>query len=263
MSEVSASATRVGDYDLRVVEAGLGRPVVVLGDLFGVADTREFCAALAQKNAVQAPVHPGFDGTPQPEWLDTIADLANFYLEFLKARGLRAVNLVGLGVGGWIAAELAVRDASRLASLTLVNAAGIRVEGAPQCDVFLGAEDDLLRRLVHDPSLAHKLIETSLTPEREDLRLLNQQYAARLCWQPRLFDPHLRKWLHRIDAPTLLVWGEKNALFPQAYGAAWRDLIPGAQLETLAACGHLAGIEKPAELSALVTAFIAQQGAAQ
>ncbi len=259
MGEFSAHAVEVDGYELRVARAGAGAAVLVLGDVFGPGGIGGFHAALAKKHAVEAPTHPGFDATPTPEWLDNVSDLANFYLDYLKARASRGVHLVGLGVGGWIAADLATRDSSRLASLTLVNAAGLRVDGVAQADVFLGTEDEALRRLTHDPAAAERAIAETLTPESEDTRLLNQQYAARLTWQPRLHDPHLRKWLRRIEAPTLVAWGAENALFPKAYGAAWRDLIPGAKLETIAGCGHLAAFEKPAELAAIVSTFIAGQ----
>src|SRR5436305_1144312 len=82
-----------------------------------------------------------FGASDTPEWLDTIADLANFYLEFLDQLDLRDVHLVGSSLGGWIAADLAVRNASRLASLTLAGAAGIHVPGVPQVDTFLSNDE--------------------------------------------------------------------------------------------------------------------------
>ena len=77
------------------------------------------------------PEHPGFDDSDTPDWLDTIHDLAYFYLDFLAQLDLDRVHLAGVSLGGWIAAEMAVRDTSRLASLTLVGAAGIHVPGVP------------------------------------------------------------------------------------------------------------------------------------
>jgi len=82
-------------------------------------------AELAKRFDVIVPEHPGFGASDTPAWLDTVGDLANFYLDFLDALDLRGVHLVGSSLGGWIAADLAVRNASRLASLTLIGAAGI------------------------------------------------------------------------------------------------------------------------------------------
>ncbi len=93
------------------------------------------------------PEHPGFGGSAIPPWLDRVSDYANFYLEFLARLELRRVHLVGLSLGGWIAADLAVRDAARLATLTLVDASGIHLDGVPQVDPFMSGEEDAARDL--------------------------------------------------------------------------------------------------------------------
>lgn len=258
---MSTRTVSVSGDDIAVAEGGAGAPVLVLGDIIGPAAAM-FLSSLARAGAVQAPTHPGYNGAPHPDWLETVSDLANFYLDYLKARDLRGVHLVGLGIGGWIAADLAVRNSDRLKSLTLVNAAGVRVAGVNQCDIFLGTEDEALRKLIHDPAIATRAIAETLTPESEDTRLLNNQYLARLTWQPRLHDPHLQKWLRRIDKPTLVVWSENNLLFPRAYGVAWRDAIPGATLAALPDCGHAAAYEQPEGLAARIAQFIAAQGGA-
>ena len=55
----------------------------------------------------------------------------------------------------------------------------------------------------------------------------NALALAKLGWQPRLYDPHLRKWLHRISVPTLIVWGDNDKLIPPAYGPAYPRSDPG------------------------------------
>ena len=84
-----------------------------------------------------APEHPGFGESDTPDWLDNIHDLAYFYLDVLDALKLDDVHLVGNSLGGWIAAELAVRSTERLASLTLAGSAGLYVPGVAQVDPFL------------------------------------------------------------------------------------------------------------------------------
>ena len=68
-----------------------------------------------------------------------------------------------------------------------------------------------------------------LRPELEDVALKNRMTTAKLVWQPRSHDPHLHKWLHRIDVPTLLIWGEHDRLFPKEYAFAYQRLIPGSK----------------------------------
>ena len=90
-----------------------------------------FMEALSQKFDVLVPEHPGFGESETPAWLDNVGDLACFYLDFLEALGLDRVHLIGNSLGGWIAAELAVRDQHRLRTLTLVSPGGIHVQGVP------------------------------------------------------------------------------------------------------------------------------------
>ena len=81
------------------------------------------------------------------------------------------------------------------------------------------------------------------TEEEVDLMLKNRQMAARLCWSPRLHNPDLRKWLHRLKMPTLIIWGDRDGIFPEPYAHAYHELIPGSELEIYENCGHVPMIE--------------------
>ena len=183
-------------------------------------------------------------------------DLANFYLDFLDQLDLRGVHLIGSSLGGWVAAELAVRNATRLASLTLIGAAGIHLKDVEQVDTFLSNDEQRIRDLFHDQELAEAVIAGSERPELEDAALKNRMMTAKLSWQPRNHDPHLRKWLHRIKVPTLLVWGDHDRLFPKEYALAYQRLIPGAKVVIIPNCGHLPHVEKGDEFAAELETFI-------
>ena len=103
------------------------------------------------------------------------------------------------------------------------------------------------------------MIKRVLRPELEDRTLRNQTTTARLTWQPRGYDPHLAKWLHRIKLPTLLVWGADDRLLPPDYAAVWQKLIPGAQLTVIPDCGHLQHVEQPAAFVAALDNFLARR----
>src|SRR6202035_4235333 len=123
----------VNDTTIRLLRGGRAGapPLVFLHGAGGHTGWIGFLDALAEDFAVYAPEHPGFGRSDDPSWLDEVGDLAYFYLDVLAALGLERVHLIGTSLGGWIAAELAVRDASRLAGLTLVGAVGILAGGQP------------------------------------------------------------------------------------------------------------------------------------
>ena len=100
------------------------------------------------------------------------------------------------------------------------------------------------------------MIERLLKPELEDVALKNRIATAKVAWQPRAYDPHLHKWLHRIDVPTLLIWGANDQLFPKDYAFAWQRLIPGSRAVIIPECGHIPNVEKPREFVGALTAFI-------
>ena len=256
MSDAVESWETIAGCKINVLRGGKGAPLLFLHGARGAGVWLPFFKALSEHFDVIVPEHPGFGRSEVPEWLDNVGDLANFYLEFMHKLGLRDVNLVGTSLGGWIAADLAVRNCDRLSTLTLVAAAGIHVPGVPKGDLFLWAPEQLVRNLFYDQAFAENMLK--LTPDADERKrqAQNALTLAKLSWQPRLYDPNLRKWLHRIDRPTLIVWGDSDKLIPPAYGPAYRDLIPGARLEVIRNCGHLPHVEKTGELVATVVKFI-------
>jgi pimeloyl-ACP methyl ester carboxylesterase len=256
MAEVKETRLSVAGCSVSVKRAGQGAPLLFLHGGGGASRWLPFMGGLAERFDVIVPEHPGFGRSETPEWLDTIGDLGFFYLDFIGELGLERVHLVGSSMGGWIAAELAVRSTRDLASLTLIAPAGIHVKGVQMADIFLMSYEQLTRNLFADPTVAEVVLGMPVTEEEQDLRLKNALAVAKLGWQPRLHNPHLAKWLHRIDVPTLICWGDSDKLVPPAYGAAFRDLIPGSRLEVFEHCGHLPHAECGADFVRTLTRFI-------
>ena len=256
MADHTDQPITIKDCRIRLMRGGAGAPLLFLHGGGGAGIWLPCMAQLAKKFDVIAPEHPGFGDSDTPPWLDTIEDLANFYLDFLDQLDLRGVHLIGSSLGGWVAAELAVRNATRLASLTLIGAAGIHLKDVEQVDTFLTSDEQRIRDLFHDQELAEAVIAGSERPELEDAALKNRMMTAKLSWQPRNHDPHLRKWLHRIKVPTLLVWGDHDRLFPKEYALAYQRLIPGAKVVIIPNCGHLPHVEKGDEFAAELETFI-------
>ena len=154
MVNPATSTILLDGCNMALMRAGSGPPVLVLHGGSGASAWLPYMAKLAEMFDVIVPEHPGFGASDTPDWLDNIHDLAYFYLDFMDRLDLRQVHLVGLSLGGWIGVELAVRDTARLASLTLVGAAGIHVNGVEQIDPFLRTDEQRIRDFFHDPKLA-------------------------------------------------------------------------------------------------------------
>jgi pimeloyl-ACP methyl ester carboxylesterase len=235
-------------------EAGRGRPLLFLHGAAGSGALLPALAPLAACRRVIIPDHPGFGASAEPAWLDDIHDVAYAYLDLLEALDLRGVHLAGTSLGGWIALEIAIRDATRLAALTVIGASGIRPGDIPTGDLFLWSPEDRIRNLVADPALAERLLAVPPSPEQQEVAVRNFFTTAKLAWEPRFFDPTLEKWLHRIRIPVHVVWGAEDRLFPLAYGQRLHALIPGARFTVLDRCGHLPHAEQPERLRALLEA---------
>ena len=237
---------------IRLRRGGKGKPLLYLHGASGAPVIQPFMEKLAGRFDVLVPEHPGYGQSEEPEWLENIHDVAYFYLDLVKKLDLSDLLLVGTSMGGWIAMEMAVRDCSRLSQLVLVGPAGIASPDAEVADTFLMAPEEAVRALYHDPKIAEALLAVPPAPEAIDLQLKNRHTTARLAWEPRFHDPHLPKWLHRIDVPVKIVWGEQDRIIPVAFVDQYRKYFPKAQIHVVKACGHLPPVEKPDEFVSIV-----------
>ena len=257
MSRLTKSTETVRGCTVSLLRGGEGPPLLFLHGSGGGGIELPFMTRLAGNYTVIAPEHPGFGESDEPDWLDNIHDVAYFYLDFLDHLDLSGVHLAGMSLGGWIAMEVAVRSTERLASLTLVCPAGVHVPGLATGDPFIWAPEETFRQGFHDQTFAEAAI--SRLPEAveaDDTWLKNRSAFARLAWEPRLHDPHLPKWLHRIDVPTHIVWGDDDNFQSAGHGDAIAAMIPGAGVTIVPEAGHFLHIEKADALAAAIEAHI-------
>ncbi|NQV57476.1 MAG: alpha/beta fold hydrolase [Rhodospirillales bacterium] len=234
---------------------GAGETMLFLHGAGGVPVWPPFFDQLAERFDLLVPDHPSFGRSETPEWLDEVGDLAYFYLDVLEQLDLRDVHVVGHSLGGWIALEAAVRATDRIKSLTLISSAGIRIKGAPAANIFIMDRSQLINSLYADPKLAEQMLAIEPTPEQIDEIITNSVATARLGWQPRLFNPNLRKWLHRIKVPTHIIWGDQDQIIPPAYAAEFAGLIGGASLSMIENAGHIPQMEQLEPVMAAMTGF--------
>ncbi len=255
--QVGVHTIALQGIDLQVVRQGAGQPLLLLHGGNGPHGHLPFLTRLTERFDVIAPTHPGFAGTAIPEHFDTLDDLVYLYLDLLDVLDLRQVILMGWSMGGWVAAEIAVRNTSRLAQLILVDAVGIKPgdrDTRDIADLFGLPAPDVAKLLFHDPSQAPNL--ATMTDEQATGLAADRIAHAMYTWDPYMHNPKLRYWLHRIDVPTLLIWGESDGVVPVAYAEAYRQMIPGATLVVIPRAGHLPQVEQPDVVLQHVLAFV-------
>ena len=245
--------------ELQVVRQGTGPHLLLLHGGDGPQDQLPFFNRLSERFDVIAPVHPGFAGSDIPMHLDTIDDLVYLYLDLLDALNLHDVILMGFSMGGWAAVEIAVRNTTRLSKLILVDAVGVKPgdrDTRDIADIFGLPDAEVVRLLFHD--LAKRPDPMRMSDEALQGLAANRIAHAMYTWNPYMHNPKLRYRLHRIDVPTLLVWGASDGVVPVAYAEAYRDMIPDAELVVIPEAGHLPQVEQPDRFLATVLPFAAR-----
>jgi pimeloyl-ACP methyl ester carboxylesterase len=158
---------------------------------------------------------------------------------------------VGVGLGGWIAAEIAVKDSSRFSHLVMANAVGVKVGDRETRDIadiwsLMPAEFNTLA--FFDPKAGERDFKN--LPEQEALNAArNRESLARFAWSPYMHNPKLKHRLHRIKTPTLFLWGAADRILSETYGRGYCALIPGAKFETVERAGHFPHLEQPEEFA--------------
>jgi pimeloyl-ACP methyl ester carboxylesterase len=249
-----------GGVSLPYVDIGAGAPILVLHGAGGLSPDAPFLAALAAHGRVIMPTHPGFGRAELPDWMDSVDDLAYVYLDVLAALDLRDVTVIGCSMGGWIAAEIAVKSTARIARLILVDPIGIKVSDRLTrdiVDIFATAPLELERLALHDPSRA--VDPATLSDEALEVYARNREAAALFLWEPYAHNPKLPRRLHRIDVPTLLLWGESDRIVTPDYGRAYCERIPGARFELIPKAGHAPHVEQPEAFVEHVVRFLGER----
>jgi pimeloyl-ACP methyl ester carboxylesterase len=239
------------------------------GDLYTTAPDQawpKFLTSLADGFSVVAPAHPGYDGGPPIDGFDTVEDYVFHYLDLLDELGRDPVVLVGFSLGGWLAAEIALRHPQRIGKLALISPLGMHVSGV-QPALFFGAvaprgiggmgEARSILFADGDSALANATLPDDMPPEHQLRWFQGLAGAARLGWQaPHFQSRKLRARLRRIEAATLLLWGESDRLVPMQHAQAWQEAIAGSTLVTIPGAGHCLPIEQPERTIEELLAFL-------
>ena len=250
-----------GEIQARVRIAGQGPPLVFLHGATGLK-WDEFLDDLSQSHTVYAPEHPGTTpGDPDAiKSLDDLWDLVLYYYELFDRLELQSPAVVGHSFGGMVAAEIAATHPKRAGKLVLVSPIGLWRDDAPVKNWMSMAPDALARELFYDPegAVAKRILAEAEDPEEQLTALIQNTWnlgcTGKFTWP--IPDKGLKKRMHRIQAPTLVVWGQQDGIVPVIYAQEFTDRISGARAEIVDSAAHIPQLEQLAEVSQLVRDFL-------
>jgi pimeloyl-ACP methyl ester carboxylesterase len=220
------------DLEVHLTDTGSGPAVLALHGGAGPRGVAPVVEHFAPGHRVLAPTHPGCAGTPRPEWFTGVDSLAITYLDLLENERLTDVVVVASSFGGWVAAELALRDRrQRIRALVVLDGIGPEVEGHPV-------------RVPQPPAGAPG-------PAPADLTAMQAYTGAGMA------DPKLLRRLARVRVPALLIWGEDDTVVPPAFGKAYAAAFGDARFEVVPGAGHMPALQAPAATFALIDEFLA------
>ena len=257
MTSCKEETVIVRGRSVRLFRGGSGPRLLFLHDTFCPA-WLPLHEKLASEFEVLVPVHPGFAGSEESfDEFEEMEDLIFHYLDLCAALGLDRTALAGASFGGWIAAEWAVRYGATLKRLILIDALGLRVDGAPAADILSLDAATMRQALFGDPASALAMETIPDTPKAEDMvsAILARRTLARFAWQfPD--NPRLRRYLHRVQSPTMIIWGERDGFVSTAHGQAYHEGIAQSEFETIPNVGHLPHVEAAEACAAIMADFL-------
>lgn len=247
MSQPATATVEVNGHACRVWTKGQGPKVGFLAGLGGLPRWVPFLDRLAESRTVVAPSLPGYPGATGHTELDTHLDWVLAVRQLLDKAGLGGADLVGASVGGAFAAEMAAIFPERVGRLALIAPFGLFDDKEPAADPWAQRKDVLPSLMCADAATWNELVappEGANSVEWPIEMTRASEAAARAFWP--LGNTRLEKRLGLIEAPTLILWGDRDAILPPVYAGTFARAIKGpARVETIANAGHLAYLDRP------------------
>jgi pimeloyl-ACP methyl ester carboxylesterase len=246
----------------RILSEGGGPALVFFHGPWGLR-WDPFLEELARSFTVYGPEHPGTtpDAPDDIYHLDGLWDLILCYDELLAALGLDEAAFVGHSFGGMVACELAAAYPRRVRRLALIDPLGFWRDAERVVNWMLLNPGELPAYIFRDPGGegARRLLGASEPAETAAAARVRLMWAmgatGKFIWP--LPDKGLKKRIHRVTAPTLVVWGKDDRLVPPVYADEFARRIPGARVQILDEAGHAPQLEQPETVARMVREFLA------
>ena len=240
-------------------DIGNGPPLVLVHGLGGDADQWAYSLEeLRSSHRVIALELLGFGRSDKPPITYRIAGFVEVLERFLRALGIERASLLGHSLGGWIVATFALQFPQMVDKLILNDSAGIDTGWIkPPVDLNVSTRANMRKTLeavfYNKQMVSDELVDLAylLHLERGDgptIRSVLQTFPVP--------DEKLDSKIGALKTPTLLLWGEQDALTPLQMARNFQQLIIGSRLAVIPQCGHLPCLEKPAEFNQAVMNFL-------
>jgi pimeloyl-ACP methyl ester carboxylesterase len=260
MKDFERNVYAINGVDTVVYSAGQGEPLLFLHGA-GTFHGAEFARAWTKHFRVLLPWHPGYAESADAPGIEDMHDYVVHYSDLLDTLGVDKVHLVGFSLGGWMAARLAIEQRHRVERLVLVAPAGMFDRQIGLVDVLGLPGEQLPAMLVSNFDVIKPYLPTGPDMDFGIARYREAASTARLMWE-KPWDPKLKRHLYRVNAPTLIVWGDQDRIVPPQYAEVWRHAIPHAEVQMFKGVGHLVLDEDPKAPEA-VAAFLSAPAAAK
>jgi pimeloyl-ACP methyl ester carboxylesterase len=247
----------VAGSQVHLRRGGSGDPVLVLHHDIGNPGWLPFHQQLAEHFDVLAPSHPGYDQSSRPAWMRSVRDIAVAYQWLLADLQLDQVTLVGLGLGGWIAAEMATMAPRGFKRLVLVGAMGVQPTEGEIFDQALVNYIQYAQLGFQDQAAFEAIYGAEPSVDQLETWDINREMTFRLAWKPYLYSQTLPHLLGGVKIPALVVWGANDRIVPLSSGERYVQSLPNARLNVVEGSGHCVDMERPDELASLIESFIA------
>jgi pimeloyl-ACP methyl ester carboxylesterase len=243
---------------------GEGTPLVYLHGPWGLNVDRPFLEVLAETagRAISAPRHPGTTaGDPEAiHRIDSLHDLIVYYAELFERLELRSAPLVGHSFGGMLACEIAATLPGWASRLVLIDPVGLWRDDRPVKNWMIFSDQERQAALFGNPNgeAARRFFQA---PEDADARvdslasfIWSQACTGKFVWP--IPDRGLARRIHRVSAPTLIVWGTRDGVIDPSYAEEFASRIAGARVERIDGAGHLPHLEQTEAVARLVSEFV-------
>ena len=247
-----------GDNQWTCRISGDGPPLLWLHGLWGEPGWEPHLATLAQHHRVYAPILPGYEGSPAPQWMNRVEDVAMLVAEFLETLSLSNVDVAGHSLGGWVGAELAIFRPEQTQSLVVIDPLGMAMDWTGIPNILYNNPADVPGFFFADPASDEARYYCPAPAEWDERYINNRVALMRVAFKPYMHDPKLAFRLRFVKIPSLVVWGKEDSFVGPEHSKQWEEALPHAEVVEIDGAGHYPHVENPVSCLPAIENFLSR-----